>query len=109
MTNSRSKDEILDTAIKEIIDMAFKDGIVDDREWELINQIEISIEDYADSLDRALLDGVITPEESEELETLKNKILEDASSIANEDGVIDEEEANILQILLKIVEKYRTE
>jgi len=102
-----NKDELLDKALKSIVDRAFNDGVVDDKEWELIHQIEMSIEAYAEGLNRALLDGVITPEETKELEQLRDRILSDASSVAKSDGEIDEEEASILQLLVKIVEKYR--
>ena len=100
------KDEILDSALKELFDVAFKDGVVDDKEFELIQQVEISIEAYAEYLNRALLDNVITPAESKELERLRDKVMTDAHAIATEDGVIDEEEGELLRTLTKIFRKY---
>ncbi|MHA2502914.1 MAG: tellurite resistance TerB family protein [Candidatus Kariarchaeaceae archaeon] len=103
-----SKDELLDKALKELVEVAFKDGVVDDAEWDMINQIEISLQVYADALDRALLDHVITREESAELENLRDKIMSDAKDVAGEDGVIDDEEKELLQTLTQILKKYRT-
>ena len=104
-----NKDELLDQALKQLFDVAFKDGVVDDAEFEMIQQIEMSIERYGDSLDRALLDNIITPEESAELEDLKQRILRDAEQVAGEDGIIDEEEKELLKTLTRILQKYKTE
>ena len=106
--DEEEKEKILNETIQELVDQAFKDGIVDDKEWSLLNNIEISLQDYVDGLHRALLDGIITPEESMELENLKENILKDAEAVASEDGEIDEEEAAILHNLAKIIAKYRT-
>ena len=97
---------LLEKTLKLLFEQAFKDGVVTDDEFEIIEQVELDIELYMDSLNRALLDNLITTEESDELEALKDKILEKATQIAQGDGVIDAEEQGLLKKLSEILSEY---
>ena len=97
---------LLEKTLRLLFEQAFKDGVVTDDEFEIIEQVELDIELYMDSLNRALLDNLITTEESDELEALKDKILEKATQIAQGDGVIDAEEQGLLKKLSEILSEY---
>jgi len=101
--------KILDHTLKKLFDKAFEDNLIDDKEFELIQRIEISVEEYVEGLNKALLDKVITSEESDKLEELKQKIVDEAESFASSDGEIDAEEAELLKTLGSILKRYRTD
>lgn len=98
--------EKFDQLLKELFEKAFADGIISDEEYELISQIEVDVDDLTHSIFAAYVDGTITEEESEKMITLKQKIMDQATNVANADGVISEDETELLSQLSTLISKY---
>ncbi len=98
--------EKFDKLLKELFEKAFSDGVVNDEEYDLINQIEVDIEALTSAIFAAYVDGLITEEESERMIILKQKILNQAESMANADGVIEKDENELLSKLSVLISKY---
>jgi uncharacterized membrane protein YebE (DUF533 family) len=98
--------EKFDKLLKELFEKAFSDGVVTDEEYDLINQIEVDVEELTSAIFAGYVDGIITEGESERMIILKQKILNQAESVANADGIIDKDENELLSQLSVLISKY---
>ncbi|MHA2504143.1 MAG: hypothetical protein ACXAE3_14890 [Candidatus Kariarchaeaceae archaeon] len=89
-----------------IADEAKKNGRISYEELEILKQVKYDLFKYEASLKRALDDGVITPEENERLQFLKQQVETNAVTVANFDGLVDREEQEMLSVLAKVLDKY---
>lgn len=89
-------DKLVAQAMKDIIEVAASDGIITDEEKRLIDLAEISLALFRAEMKTALEDGVITKEERERLTTIKEKITELGTELANQDNNISKDELALL-------------
>ena len=61
--------------VRDLMVEANKDGIITEEERKLIDTVSVDLETYFDALNHALEDGIITPDEEEKLEEIKENIL----------------------------------
>jgi ATP-binding cassette subfamily B protein len=90
-----------------LVNLVMKDQIVTDDEYNLLVNILNSVHRYGSVLDQALQDGIIDESEMQELISLRQKLIDDAYSIAKEDDVINPEEQEILDRLLGIIQEFQ--
>lgn len=96
----------MDSTIKELMEVANKDGIVSSDELEIINQVKVDLDSYDLHLKEAQKDGFIDDEEMIVLEKLRNLIIERADIIASVDGKLAEDEKELLKSLKNFINKY---
>ncbi len=96
----------MDTTIKELMEVASKDGIISSDELEIINQVKVDLDSYDLHLKEARKDGFVDEEELKVLETLRNLIFERADIIASVDGKLADDEKALLGSLKKFINKY---
>lgn len=101
-----SKEDSFSKIVDSLMEEAQKDGIISSNELELIKQAEIDLDSYNLVLLDALLDGHISDEEKDMLDTLKETILERAETIASLDGIVEDDERQILQKLGKLLSRH---
>ena len=102
------KNKILDSTLKELCKIIKEDGYLTSDELDLLTQVRWDVGAYEDALQTALEDAIITKEESEQLDTLKQQILASVYKVANWDGVLSDDEKNIIKKLTEIVTEYLT-
>lgn len=100
------KEDLMDSTIKELMEVANKDGIVSSDELEIINQVKVDLDSYDLHLKEAQKDGFIDDEEMIVLEKLRNLIIERADIIASVDGKLAEDEKELLKSLKNFINKY---
>jgi tellurite resistance protein len=100
------KDDIIDSTIKELMEVAIADGIVSSDELEIIKQVKIDLDSYDLHLRDAKMDGFIDEDEMKILESLRDLIIERADIIASVDGKLSEDEKALLTTLKNFVKKY---
>ena len=83
--------------------VALHDHLIDKDEKELLDSIMANLKEYGKILEDALDDHVITEEEKIELLLARTKLLQEAEEVAGKDDVITDEEAKIIDKLMKIV------
>ncbi len=100
------KEDLMNSTIKELMEVASKDGIVSSDELEIINQVKVDLDSYDLHLKEAKNDGFVDEEELKVLETLRNLIFERADIIASVDGNLSDDEKSLLSSLKKFINKY---
>lgn len=100
------EEDLMDSTIKELMEVANKDGIVSSDELEIINQVKVDLDSYDLHLKEAQKDGFIDDEEMIVLEKLRNLIIERADIIASVDGKLAEDEKELLKSLKNFINKY---
>jgi len=89
--------------LKAVVKEAKKDGKVTQDEYNILQQLSIDVAEYTIALENAEEDGKIDLEEKKELLNLKDKLLENAKAVANQDEIITDEEAALLKKLAEIL------
>jgi tellurite resistance protein len=103
MTENES--ESFNVIIQELTKLASQDGIITDDEKEILSQIKFDMDYYELMLADALEDGIITDHEKEKLHDIASSMLERAKIVAGIDGVITDDEKNLIQKLTEIIKK----
>ncbi|MHA2054286.1 MAG: hypothetical protein ACW99F_11880 [Candidatus Hodarchaeales archaeon] len=98
----------MDSTLKELGKIIKEDGFLLSDELELLKQVRWDVGVYEKSLIDALEDSIITEEESEQLNYLKEQILSNVYKVANWDGILSDDEKKIIKKLTEIVTKYFT-
>lgn len=101
--SSKMETELLTQTIKQLMEIAEKDGIVTTEEREIIEQVKFDSDVYQLMLNDAYEDDVISEAERANLEKLKDMILQRAEIVANLDDVITEDEQNLLEKLSEVL------
>ncbi|MHA2250065.1 MAG: ABC transporter ATP-binding protein [Candidatus Kariarchaeaceae archaeon] len=91
----------------ELIKLVLKDQVVTNDEYHLLVNILDNFQLYGSTLDAALEDNVIDDNERNELIKTREKLIIDATNIANHDKIISSDEQEILDRLLFIVQELR--
>ncbi|MHA2251059.1 MAG: hypothetical protein ACXAD7_11910 [Candidatus Kariarchaeaceae archaeon] len=101
MTAQQSEsDKILAEAMMFLYETAAKDGKITDEEMKLISEMEITLNYYKRALDKAYADDIITQEEVDQLNKLKEIIVSEGFDVADEFQGISKDEMNILVALI---------
>ncbi|MHA2031034.1 MAG: hypothetical protein ACXAB7_13120 [Candidatus Kariarchaeaceae archaeon] len=100
------RNKLLDSTLKEIGKIIKEDGYLLSDELELLKQVRWDVGVYEKALIDALEDSIITEEESEQLNYLKEQILSNVYKVANWDGILSEDEKKIIKKLTEIVTEY---
>ena len=90
--------------LKAVAKVAKSDGKVTEDEYNILKQLSFDVAQYTMTLEDAEKDGIIDQQERSKLEDLKSKLLENATEIANQDGVISDDEAALLDKLAEILD-----
>lgn len=98
-----SSDDQLNLILKELIQVAKKDGVITEEEQEIISQVEFDSDYYDLMLSDALEDGIITEKENQFLHDIANSMLERAEVIAGVDGKLSDDEKRLIQKLSDII------
>ncbi|MCY3412881.1 MAG: hypothetical protein INQ03_14685 [Candidatus Heimdallarchaeota archaeon] len=96
----------LNEIVNQLFDQAVKDGIITDEEYILIQSIEFEMDRYLEGLNFALEDGIITEMEKEKLIKLQKAIVAKAEHTAAADGIVDEDEKELLRVLKYVLTIY---
>ncbi|MHA2172897.1 MAG: hypothetical protein ACXAB7_23795 [Candidatus Kariarchaeaceae archaeon] len=88
---------------EQLLAKATEDGVISPEEQAILNQAKFDLDYYEKLLQLAVLDDIITSDESNQLKVARNKILKGAWVVADEDAVITKDEAELLNLLLKIL------
>ncbi len=96
-------DDLFKSTIKELLDIAEKDGVISSEEFELLEQVRVDADSYAVHLAEAKSDGIITAEEEERLSKLKQQILDRAEIVAKIDGHLSDDEKALLTTLKNFI------
>lgn len=89
----------LTNIIRELLITAESDGDLDEDEKALIDKVRVDLSTYHEALEEALEDSVITKEELEELEGIKEMLVTNAVSLARTDQQITPEESALIKKL----------
>ena len=95
--------------VRDLMVEANKDGIITDEERKLIDTVSVDLETYFDTLDHALEDNIITSEEEEKLEEIKENILKRTYVVARKDQIISEDEQKLMAKLASYMVDRRKE
>ncbi len=87
---------------EQLLAKATEDGVISPEEQAILNQAKFDLDYYEKLLQLAVLDDIITSDESDQLKAARDKILKGAWVVADEDSVITKDEADLLNLLLKI-------
>ncbi|OLS20903.1 MAG: hypothetical protein HeimC3_38140 [Candidatus Heimdallarchaeota archaeon LC_3] len=95
--------------VRDLMVEANKDGIITEEERKLIDTVSVDLETYFDALNHALEDGIITPDEEEKLEEIKENILKRTYIVARKDQKITDDERNLMKKLASYMVERRKE
>ena len=103
---AKDNESLFEMTIRELMEAANRDGIVTPEEFDIIEQVKVDADSYNLILQESLDDGKITPEEMENLNGLKQMIIERAELIAKIDGNFDDDEQILLKKLADILQNH---
>ena len=103
--NLQSELTQIDRFIEMIGDIADQDGTISRDEQALLDSIFNDLSNYRVLVLDALDDGVITKEEESQMQTFRERILENANSMAMRDGEFTDDEEQLLESLLEFVRR----
>ena len=86
-----------------LVQKALEDGTISKDEQAILDKVELELEAYEDLLKNAMNDRIISEDESKVLRRTRAQMLDKVWLVADEDQQINEEEANLLNLLLKLL------
>jgi tellurite resistance protein len=102
---SEFPDEDLAKTMKKIADLAKEDGKITPEEYNILKRLSFDVAEYLITLETSKEDGVIDDEEKAELLRLKEKIVHNAKNIAASDGIIDNDEEQLIKKIVDLLDK----
>lgn len=102
-------DKTLGNIIEQLRKQALKDGKITDDEDSIIASVTWNVAKFLEVVEKAEEDGVITPEEAEEMDFFLAQIKRDSDILAKRDGVVTDDEAALLKIISRIVNSFSYE
>lgn len=107
MPDEFDRNKILTSTLRVLGEVAKDDGYISYDELQLLKQVRFDVGLYEDTLKKALDDSIITKEESDELNNLKDQIISNASKVALWlDGKVSEDEEKMIKTLTNLIERY---
>ena len=103
--NLESELNQIDRFIEQIGEIADKDGTITKEEQAILDTIFNDLSNYRVLVLDALDDGVITPQEEEQMKNSRERILENANAMAMADGQFSDDEEQLLDSLLEFVRR----
>ena len=91
---------------EEVVSEAVKDGTLTKDEKALIEKIMLQVKAYGLALEEIIEDAVITLDEEKRLEYIRNELYNVVYTEAKRDGVVTDEELQILQLFKKHLAKF---
>ncbi len=79
-----------------VVNAAKADGEITPDEYNILKQLSMDAAEYAIALEDAQSDGIIDSEEQKMLDGLKERLLSNAERVAEEDGVLTQDEVRLL-------------
>lgn len=102
-----------DAKLQDVVAAVTKAALADEKitpeEAEILEAVQINLLVYDQALDDAKADGIITEEESDTLDGLKQQILNDAWDIASVSDGVSEDELKMLEVILTGLEDSKPE
>ncbi|MDH5402065.1 MAG: TerB family tellurite resistance protein [Candidatus Heimdallarchaeota archaeon] len=97
---------LLQSTLKELFKIARKDGVITEEENDIIDQIVIDTLEYSQMIDKAIEDGIIDDEETQELKKLKDQIIKNAEATALADGFYKDHEKELIKKLYDLLNSF---
>ncbi|MCY3412022.1 MAG: hypothetical protein INQ03_10365 [Candidatus Heimdallarchaeota archaeon] len=97
----QTEDEKFREIISAMTKIAKADGKITEEEAEILESVHINLMLYDDYVEEALEDGIIDNEEKEVLAGMKQSILTEAFDIAQISDGVSDDELKLLELLLK--------
>ena len=102
-------DKSLGNLLELLRKQALSDGVISEDEDSIIASATWNLARLMDVVEKAEDDGIITPEESEEIDFFLAQIKRDPEILAKRDGVVTKDEAALLKIISRIVDNFSFE
>ena len=99
-------DKTLGNLLELLRAQALKDGHITEEEDAIIASATWNLAKFNEIIEKAEEDGVITDDEFAEIDFFLAQIKRDPEILARRDGVITEDEASLLRIISRVVEKF---
>jgi hypothetical protein len=96
-------DKTLGNLLELLRKQALKDGVISPDEDRIIASVTWNMAKFAEVVEKAEEDGVITPKESEEIDFFLAQIKRDPEILAKKDGIVTKDEAALLKIISRII------
>ncbi len=93
--------------LSEIIKKAEEDGIITIEEQEFIKVVQIGFEELDNAIKDALQDHFLSQDEEELLRRKRAGIIDEAWEVITKDDVITKDEAELIQLLLKLIKRIK--
>ncbi len=93
----------MDTIYAILRTTALRDGRISDDEAKTLDSIIQELDGYSRVLVKAMEDGIIDSEEKKELDKWRKRVWNKAVEVVTEDGVINEDEHELLLSLVEII------
>ncbi|MHA2365997.1 MAG: hypothetical protein ACXAC7_18710 [Candidatus Hodarchaeales archaeon] len=85
---------------------ALHDGIITEEEDAIIASVTWNLAQFAEVVEKAEEDGVITQDEVEKIDFFMAQIIRDPEILAHRDGKVTEDEAFLLTVIRKVIDKF---
>lgn len=102
MNDNLPSDDLVNV-LQKIADMAKADGKITLEEYELLRGLSYDTAEYMMALEESK--GEIGDEERKQLLKLKRKIIENAKRVAGKNGVVTDDEAQMIDKLIELLNK----
>ena len=102
-------DKTLGNLLELLRKQALQDGVITPDEDNIIASVTWNLAKLIEVVEKAEEDGIITSEESEEIDFFLAQIKRDPEILAKKDGVVTKDEAELLKIISKIIENFSVE
>lgn len=89
--------------LKKIADKAKEDGEITVDEYRILEKLSFDVAEYMKCLEESQEDGIIDPQEQQQLLTLKKKIVFNAMGVASKDGIVTDEEFSLINEIIRIL------
>ncbi len=99
----------LTNVVRDMLIESERDGVITDDEKNLISAVKVDVVSYQDAINKAQEDEIITDEEQMELDSIKERILENVITIAKKDDTITDEEILLIRKLASYMSSRKEE
>lgn len=101
-----SEESLFTITMRELIEAAKKDGVITPEEQDIIEQVKVHADSYNMILEESLSDGIISSDEADRLNGLKQMIVDRAELIAKIDGKFEDDEKELIKKLIEIMKNH---
>jgi tellurite resistance protein len=89
--------------MKKIADKAKSDGVISEDEYKILEKVSFDVNEYMVFLEKANEDNYIDEVEEKKLIELKKKIVYNAMEVESKDGMVTDEEHELIKEIVRIL------